>query len=83
MFLLTDINFILLFIIFIIRMNILTNQQLITIVNDSRPKLNKFLHLFDRRTIRLPVNSTFRKRRHSINEFKSESVKYFTCAMVS
>jgi hypothetical protein len=98
MFLLTDINFILLFIVFIIRMNILTNQQFIPIVNDNRSKFNKFIRLFDRRTIMFPINSTFkkhfslnnhqiylsisRKRRSSIHEFKSESIKYFTCAMV-
>ena len=86
MFLLTDINFILLFIVFIIRMNILTNQQFIPIVNDNRSKFNKFIRLLDRRTIMFPINSTSkkhpslnnyqiylstsRKRRFSIHEFK-------------
>ena len=99
MLLLTDIYFILLFIVVITRMNALTNQGFITVVNDSRPKFSKFLYLFDRRTILFPVNSTFRKylnlvhlssstklfrkRRQSNNDFRSESIKYFTCALVS
>jgi hypothetical protein len=86
MFLFADINFILLFIVFITRTNILTNQQFINIINNKR-------------TIMFPINSTFRKylnlnnhlthltfsrkRRQSNNELKSDSLKYFTCARVS
>jgi hypothetical protein len=82
MILLANINFILLFIIFITRTNILTNQQFIN----------------NRRTVMFSINSTFRKhsilnnhrthlslsrkRRQSNNEFKIDSLKYFTCALV-
>jgi len=90
MLLLTNMNFILLFIVFITRTNILTNQQFINLVNN-------------RRTVIFPINSTFkkhlnlnkhqtyltfstklsRKRRQSNNEFQIDSLKYFTCALVS
>jgi len=82
MILLANINFILLFIIFITRTNILTNQQFIN----------------NRRTVMFSINSTYRKqsilnnhrtnlsfsrkRRQSNNEFKIDSLKYFTCALV-
>ena len=75
MFLIENINFILLLIIFITRTNLLTNQQ--------------YIHY--KRTIIYPLNSTFkksfdlnnhRKRRQLNNEFKSDSLKYFTCALV-
>jgi hypothetical protein len=85
MILLANIYFILLFIIFITHTNILTNQQFINIVNN-------------RRTVMFSINSTFRKhsilnnhrtdlsfsrkRRQSNNEFKIDSLKYFTCALV-
>jgi hypothetical protein len=84
MLLLTNMNFILLFIVFITRTNILTNQQFINLVNN-------------RRTVIFPINSTFkkhqtyltfstklsRKRRQSNNEFQIDSLKHFTCALVS
>jgi len=85
MILLANTNFIFLFIIFITPTNILTNQPFINIVNN-------------RRTLIFPINSTFkkhsvlnnhrmnfsfsRKRRQSTNEFKIDSLKYFTCALV-
>lgn len=97
MFLLVDINLILLFIIFMTRMNILTNQQFISIDNNNRSRF-----IFDRRSIMFSINSTFRKhfdlnnhlthltlskkpsrkRRQSTYDFNSESLKYFTCAVV-
>ena len=109
MLLLIDTNLILLFIIVITRMSILTSQQFvemrkpIKIINDSRLKLNQYLHLFDRRTVRFIINSTLkkdldsndrithspfsikfsRKKRQSDYNFNSESLKYFTCAVVS
>ena len=104
MFFLTDINSICLFFIFITRTDRISNHQFIHLINDSRPKVNKFLPLFTRRTgLFSPVNSTIRKhlglyyhlkqmswtkklarkRREGNQQFKSESLKYYTCALVS
>jgi hypothetical protein len=94
MLLLKDINSFLLLILFLTRTIMITNQEFITIINDSRAKYNKFLYLFDRKIGIFSVNLTSRKhvlfskslsrkRRESNHEFKSESLKYFTCAMVS
>jgi hypothetical protein len=99
MLLLKDINSFLLLILFLTRTIMITNQDFITIINDSRAKYNKFLYLFDKKIVILSVNLTSRKH-FGLNNYLTdllvskslsrkrrepnhESLKYFTCAMVS
>ncbi len=83
---LVDIHFILLIIIFLTHMNILTNQQFINIVHHKRSLIFPFNSTL-RKHFNLKnhlINLTFsRKRRQSHNEFKSDSLKYFTCTIVN
>ena len=41
--------------------DLLKYQPLMAMINDDRPKLNKYLYLLDRRVKTPPVNSTLRK----------------------
>lgn len=83
---LADVNFIFLIIIFITCKNIFTNQQFIHMVNNKRSlifpfnsTLKKHLNFSNQLT-----NLSFsRKRRQSNDEFKSDSLKYFTCTIVN
>ncbi len=83
---LADVNFIFLIIIFITRKNIFTNQQFINMVNSKRSMIFSFnstlkKHLsFNNQLTNLSFS---RKRRQSNDEFKSDSLKYFTCALVN
>jgi hypothetical protein len=85
MILLTDINLILFLIVFITRTNISTNQQFINIVNNKRTVVFPTKHLGLNNYL---TNSSFstkfsRKRRQSNHDFQSDSLKYFTCALVN
>lgn len=73
---------ILFFVIFLTRTNLLTNQQFINNKQFAIFPFNLTLRKYFGSN-NYHINLTFsRKRRQSNNEFKSDSLKYFTCARV-
>jgi hypothetical protein len=77
---LADINFIFLIIVFITCKNIFTNQQFINMMNNKRSLIFPFNSTLKNHLTNLSLS---RKRRQFNDEFKSDSLKYFTCAIVS
>jgi hypothetical protein len=77
---LADIHFIFLIIVFITWKNSFTNQQFINMVNNKRSLIFPFNSTLKNHLTNLSLS---RKRRQSNEEFKSDSLKYFACALVN
>lgn len=87
MFFFADIPLIFLSIIFLARTNLLTNQQFVhskrVLISPWNSTIRK--HLFgNNHLLNLSISTkVFRKRRQTNADFRKDSLKYFTCAIVN